>query len=332
MEQGLIGVIVPVYNVEKYIAKCIESILAQTYTKFRLILVDDGSPDNAGKICDEYASKDPRITVIHQDNAGVTRARAKGVEEANDCEFIMFVDGDDMIPPKALEEYYRIIDKETDIVLCISYTTEEQHCVFIDNWENLGHTMPIDNFRKRVLNVKGGMPWGRLFRKSIINDIVFDIPRGIYFGEDAIMNLRIAFRTEKEIKTIREPLYFYRKHATSVCSQFGYSAEYLSKLCHHLKESIPTKKMDEYMLSHIKCRADLWRVLLSYRIRIDDWAGTDFHRELKQDIKTYGYRLPISERLLLKYTNPIIRFFIITIRKAKNLLYKTLNLTVAPRA
>ncbi len=91
MRKGLIGVIVPVYKTEEYIAECIESILAQTYRKFRLILVDDGSPDAAGTICDEYAAKDSRITVIHQENAGVTRARGRGVEEANDCEWITFV-------------------------------------------------------------------------------------------------------------------------------------------------------------------------------------------------------------------------------------------------
>ena len=85
MSEGLIGVIVPVYKVEKYIAECIGSILAQTYTNFHLILVDDGTPDGVGKICDEYAKKDPRITVIHQQNAGATRARAHGVEEAKDC-------------------------------------------------------------------------------------------------------------------------------------------------------------------------------------------------------------------------------------------------------
>ena len=97
MRKGFIGVIVPVYKVEKYIAECLESILAQRYTNFRLILVDDGTPDNAGKICDEYAKKDSRITVIHQENAGVTCARARGIEEAEDCEWITFVDADDTI-------------------------------------------------------------------------------------------------------------------------------------------------------------------------------------------------------------------------------------------
>lgn len=117
MTAGLIGVIVPVYKVEKYIAECIESILAQTYTNFRLILVDDGTPDNAGKICDEYAKKDSRITVIHQENAGVTRARARGVEEAKDCEFITFVDGDDNISKEAMGLLMSQIKNNTDIVI-----------------------------------------------------------------------------------------------------------------------------------------------------------------------------------------------------------------------
>lgn len=78
MQKGLIGVIVPVYKTEKYIAECIESILAQTYTNFRLILVDDGSPDAAGTICDEYAAKDSRITVIHQKNAGGYTRKSTG--------------------------------------------------------------------------------------------------------------------------------------------------------------------------------------------------------------------------------------------------------------
>ena len=117
MKQELIGVIVPVYNVERYIEECIESILAQTYTNFRLILVDDGTPDNADKICDKYAKKDSRITVIHQENAGVTRARARGVEEAIDCEWITFVDGDDTITEDALESMYSYTNNNIDIVV-----------------------------------------------------------------------------------------------------------------------------------------------------------------------------------------------------------------------
>ena len=117
MQKGLIGVIVPVYKVEEYIAECIESILAQTYTNFRLILVDDGTPDGAGKICDEYAKKDPRITVIHQQNAGATRARAHGVEEAGDCEYIAFVDSDDTIATGYLQHLHNGMNEDVDVVL-----------------------------------------------------------------------------------------------------------------------------------------------------------------------------------------------------------------------
>ena len=133
MQKGLIGVIVPVYKVEKYIAECIDSILAQTYTNFRLILVDDGTPDNAGNICDEYAKKDSRITVIHQENKGVTRARARGVEETNDCEFITFVDSDDTIITTYLEILKNAINEDTDIVI------SDFHTIFTENTE-----IPID--------------------------------------------------------------------------------------------------------------------------------------------------------------------------------------------
>ena len=116
MAKALIGVIVPVYKVEKYIAECIDSILAQTYTNFRLILVNDGTPDDAGRICNEYAKKDPRIMVIHQENAGATRARERGVDEAADCEFITFVDSDDTIATQYLETLRNAVCDNIDIV------------------------------------------------------------------------------------------------------------------------------------------------------------------------------------------------------------------------
>ena len=144
--KGLICVIVPVYKVEKYIAECIESILAQTYTNFRLILVDDGTPDNAGKICDEYAKKDQRITVIHQENAGVTRARARGVEEADNCEFITFIDGDDTIDYNYLKILYDSTIDETDIVI----NECGIHSVLIDKEQYLEHLFIGSCARKHI--------------------------------------------------------------------------------------------------------------------------------------------------------------------------------------
>ena len=112
-----VSVIVPVYNTEKYLPRCIESILAQTFTDFELILVNDGSTDKSGKICDEYAKKDSRIVVIHKENGGVSSARNKGIE-ISQGELISFIDADDWITPLYLSDLITDITSSfTDIVL-----------------------------------------------------------------------------------------------------------------------------------------------------------------------------------------------------------------------
>lgn len=110
-ENTLVSVVVPVYNVEKYIARCIESILSQTHENLELILVDDGSPDQSGAICDDYASKDSRIVVIHQANSGVSKARNAGIDCAKG-EFLLFVDSDDWIESTHIEYLLPIGDEE----------------------------------------------------------------------------------------------------------------------------------------------------------------------------------------------------------------------------
>ena len=167
--KGLIGVIVPVYKVEKYIAECIESILAQTYTNFRLILVDDGSPDDAGRICDEYAKKDKRITVIHQENAGVTRARACGVEEAKDCEWITFVDGDDTLPIDALTRLMALVNSEADIIL--GYRTEINNGIERAVLNNIGSGRynSIDYINAMLIDDCAIGPWAKIIKRIALS-------------------------------------------------------------------------------------------------------------------------------------------------------------------
>ena len=323
MKQGLIGVIVPVYKVEKYIAECIESILAQTYTNFRLILVDDGTPDNAGKICDEYAKKDSRITVIHQENAGVTRARARGVEEADDCEFITFVDSDDMLATTALEEYQSLMTEEVDIVLNSTFYTEHEKSKPISPFYNFpGPKQSIKEFRSKMIATKGGMPWGRMFRIEIITPFVFDIPRSVYYGEDAIMNCRIAFNTEKDVAIIEKPLYFYRQDNRGVCSRFTYDHNYEVLLSEHILKSIPGNKLTEHNNDYVWRRLWLWRGQSSSSIRRPKWYNTKFHKTLIEDIKNGKCEIYFYDWLLLKYGNPCVRFLIIYSRKIKNLFKK----------
>lgn len=323
--QGLIGVIVPVYKVEKYIAECIESILAQTYTKFRLILVDDGTPDNAGKICDEYARKDPRITVIHQENAGVTRARARGVEEADECEFITFVDGDDMLAQTALEEYRSLMTEDFDIVLNTTYYTENEVRKPISPFYNFeGKRENIRVFRSKMISTKGGMPWGRMFRRNIITKNVFDVPRDVFYGEDAIMNARIAFNTEKDFAITDKPLYFYRQENNGVCKNFTIDYNYEVMLSKHILTSIPNNKLHEYYNDYVWRRLWLWKGLFNKSIKRPLWYNTDFHKTLIEDVQKVKHILGHSDWLLLKHGHPIIRFTVIVARKTKILLKRIL--------
>ena len=117
-----ISIIVPVYNTEKYLNRCVDSILNQTFTDFELILVDDGSPDNCGKICDEYKEKDRRVRVIHKPNGGLSDARNAGIEWAlnnSDSEWISFIDSDDWVHPNYLDFLLRAAEQNnTSVSIC----------------------------------------------------------------------------------------------------------------------------------------------------------------------------------------------------------------------
>ena len=125
-----ISIIIPVYNVETYIHKCIGSVLAQTYRNIEVILVDDGSPDNSGIICDEYAKKDKRVIVIHKKNGGLSDARNAGIDAATG-DYIVFVDSDDYIAPDMIEKLYETQKRNNaDITVC-GYRWVEFRCTII---------------------------------------------------------------------------------------------------------------------------------------------------------------------------------------------------------
>lgn len=308
MKQGLIGVIVPVYKVEKYIAECIESILAQTYTNFRLILVDDGTPDNAGKICDEYAKKDPRITVIHQENAGVTRARARGVEEANDCEFIAFVDGDDTIVTNALETLLSHIND--DIAIVISDNSK---------WQKEKKQISIEEYRKGIIYEQFCSLWSKLFKREIINKDCFNISREIYVGEDLLSNLRISFNTNSDVCIIQDKIYNYRYNNDSCINVFKPTIEYETLFHKILLNTIAEfDSIDKYSNSHIRRRLLWWDRLFGYNHKKPDWFGSEYHKQILTDIIIYQYPINYIEHQLLKTKNTVVRFLLIWMRKFKN--------------
>ena len=313
MQKDLIGVIVPVYNVEKYIVECIESILAQTYTNFRLILVDDGTPDNAGKICDEYAKKDSRITVIHQENAGVTRARARGVEEANNCEWITFVDSDDIITTSFLEELHNSMDEAVDII--VNNSKEPSGHLSIDKY--LGYLFGENSSIQLA-------PWNKMFRASLFSPKIFDIPRCIVVGEDMLMNIRLTFSSNKQyIAVINKPnLYTYRDNEVGITRTFKSSPEYEHFFQQSVKRSIPEREYEKYYVFTIKNRLLYFFRFWGYKYCVKEMKFSAFYHELKEDIRIHKYELSTIDRIIFNSQSPIIRFLAINIKKISNYLNK----------
>lgn len=309
--KGRIGIIAPVYKTEKYIAECIESILAQTYTNFRLILVDDGSPDNAGTICDEYAEKDSRITVIHQENAGVTRARAAGVEAAEDCEWITFVDSDDTITEDALNRLYRATEHNCDIIIA-----KTDQSAFTCN------AFDINKYRELLILEKISCePWGKLFRRVLFDNNTFCIPREIVVGEDLLMNIRIAFKCNKKVNVI-DKIYNYRIYNESTYNSFVTTHKYEALFYQHKLASIPVKYKEQYLYHTIEPRLLKFRLLWGYKVFVGNMKQNVFYSELQKDIKKLKYKMPVIDYVIFNYTNPIIRFFAVNLKIAINYISK----------
>lgn len=209
-----ISVIVPVYNVEKYLNRCVDSILAQTFTDFELILVDDGSPDNCGKICDEYAEKDNRIHVIHKENGGLSDARNAGIDwafEHSNSEWITFIDSDDWIHPKYLEYMYgAVIKTGCRISACDYYETTGEEKGILREYVEYKTIKPEDFYcNYRMIPT---IACCKLYNKECFNNIRF--PVGL-LHEDVFVTYKLLFMYDC-IALIDERLYAYFQSPESI--------------------------------------------------------------------------------------------------------------------
>ena len=205
METGLISIIVPVYKSEKFLKKCVDSILSQTYTKIEIILVNDGSPDGSGLICDEYAKKDDRVRVIHKENGGVSTARNAGLDAALG-EFVGFVDSDDYVDEDMFETLLkRITDTGADIACCgikfYYYGYVRYVKVPFDGMisPTCFWTALLKDFRRYRVVVPGSA-CGKLFRRNLIQDqnpTRFQVNMTI--GEDAWFVADLLFKSKSEL-------------------------------------------------------------------------------------------------------------------------------------
>ena len=230
MEDIKISVIVPVYKVpERYLRCCIESVIGQSLKEIEIILIDDGSPDDCGKICDEYAAHDDRIKVIHKENGGVSKARNIGIETSSKtAEYIAFVDSDDWVDEKYLETLYKFaIENHSDIVQCNNYYFKDnlkkerlaitEEVVSGEDIYRLRYNLITTEYSKRYSNKHYGSirgVWGKLISMAIVlnNNIRFDEEMKI--GEDTVFVLR-CFNYILNIGFTNKYLYYYRINAES---------------------------------------------------------------------------------------------------------------------
>lgn len=208
-----ISIVIPVYKVEEYLPACLDSVLAQTFTDWEAICVNDGSPDNCDEILSEYAQKDSRIKVISQENQGVSMARNKALENAQG-EYICFLDSDDELAPTFLQKMYQVItDTNSDMVLCDFQQGEVKQPWQEQNADITLYTNAFDKFIEEKPNM-GAVIWNKLYKKKLLEKFQFktEISQG---GED-ILYLYQALYYAKNITHIHNELYFYRTRPDSV--------------------------------------------------------------------------------------------------------------------
>ena len=216
MKNPLISVIVPVYNVEKYLDKCIESIVNQTYKNLEIILVDDGSPDNCPKMCDAWAEKDSRIKVLHKENGGLSDARNAGIEYSNG-EYVCFIDSDDWIDRDMIESLLNsAIKHNVDVVSCgFYYEYLDRETVII---KSNAQVLTDDIVKMYILDKIRPEVCSKLYSKKCIGGLRFDVSNR--YAEDVPFNYYVMKNAETYASTGTEKYHYLQNSGNSLTTAF----------------------------------------------------------------------------------------------------------------
>lgn len=263
-----ISIIVPIYRVENYIGKCIDSIIRQTYNNLEIILVNDGSPDNCGKICDEYAKLDNRIKVIHKENGGLSDARNVGIEAASG-KYIAFVDGDDYIHPQMYELMYNsIIENDADISVCRYKSVKEEESEKYEQINNVEWVVLESDKDKFEYSLGPNtivcftVAWNKLYKAEIFNDICYPYGK---IHEDEFTTYKTIERAKKIVYTDNELYYYVQRDGSIMNKAFDKRRLWiLDAFQERLELYNNTKRFDWYekMLSQYRLMMMQWTDLL----------------------------------------------------------------------
>ena len=295
MKKDLISIIIPVYNVEKYIEKCLESVINQTYSNIEIILIDDGSQDNCGRICDEYAKKDKRIIVIHKQNEGVSAARNDGIEKAKG-KFITFVDSDDFIDKMYIEKLYMQL-MENNVDISIMGTKD-----FKDDIQTIKESKPYRNILNKEQAIKELLIekhftcviWGKLYKKELWNNIRFNPQTKI--AEDFEVIYLLFKKVNRVNVNTKDLLYFYRIRTDStIASKYNKDFENEIQLTEKIKEDI------------LKNFPKIYKYAIKRYIRINITCIIKYYRENKNFKGVEHLIENIKKYKLKKYTKATLK-------------------------
>lgn len=319
-----ISVIVPVYKVEPYLSRCIDSILAQTFTDFELILVDDGSPDNCGKICDSYAEKDGRIHVIHRENGGLSAARNSGIDWAfknSNSKWLSFIDSDDWVHPDYLDLLLlSATTHNADISICEYEETTDYSLP-----EPITSALPQKDSPENIYvekQVTATIAWGKLYNKNCFKDIRYPVGK---LHEDEFVTYKILFE-QQYVSYLNEKLYYYFSNSEGIIRStwspkrlvaldaFEEQIEYFRskkydnayrkavfKNLRYLVAQIQnTAKSSEHASIHRKLKKELKKQLKKYKceFNLSLWKHSGFYEVLyPRTVKLFGIITGVKNRI-----------------------------------
>ena len=303
-EQCLISIIVPVYNVEKYLPKCLETIAMQTYENIEIILVDDGSTDGSDIICDEFAKTDKRVIVIHQDNKGPGHARNTGQKIARG-EFLMFIDADDYIHKELVSVLYQSICKNDQYDIAIAdfkQTSSLNEDIDLEG-DNFSTELSEEELIPMLLtyapyNITPNV-WNKLYRRDVVENIEWHDYRG---PEDLDFNLR-SFMKIRKVVWVHRILYFYVQRDTSIMHTTTYKpyGDLVKILYQNLMELLPEKKKYRHLLLKKLYRQIALLRCWEMENSTCNIFQTSFKKYLKDTRKEYlgNRQISISEKILI---------------------------------
>lgn len=318
----LVSVIVPVYKVEKYLSRCIESILNQTYENIEVILINDGSPDKCPEICDEHAKRDNRVIVIHQANSGPSSARNKGLDIAKG-KYIMFIDSDDFINKIMIEEMLiNLIDSKADISMCDHLKIYKGNEIINFNQIKKNEVLNRENVLEWLLDEHEiCVPWGKLYKSNLFFDLRFQIDK---YNEDMFIIHKLFHKARKIVYDKRQ-FYYYSQEGTSLTrSEFNYKkldmVEAVAEWYHFIKENYPRLERKAKM-KYLTVMIDTCTLLSKQNDNFGRKVYIEYSREIIGNYGMYVNSKIVRTNDKIKATLIKLRLYRFTVR-LRNRYYK----------